>query len=163
MATDLDKPEHANDYISRGWDYYGFTYKRNFSKKTVEKDQSINKVIAYFKMRKFIGGQLQGDIEEYFDWEPRRKITAREQVGGVSVLAKVENKLKPVFWAFNKVALIYETGIKSPAKYNTLVLEMTTNTFGVPFMIWGRTGYNSDLAQYYKKVDSFGVAFELKT
>ena len=163
LAADLDKPEHANDYISRGWDYYGFTYRRTFSKKAEDNEQDINKVIAYLKVRKFIGGQLQGDIEEYYDWEPRRNITAREQVAGVSLLTKVENNLTPVFWAFNKVALIYETGTTSPAKYNTLILEMTTNAFGVPFMIWGRTGYNSDLAQYYKKVDSIGVAFELKT
>ncbi|MDX2465504.1 MAG: phospholipase A [Porticoccus sp.] len=163
LATDLDKPEHANDYISRGWDYYGFTYKRTFSKKSEDKGQGNNKVIGYLNVRKFIGGQLQGDIEEYYDWEPRRNITAREQVGGVSLLTKLENNSKPVFLVFNKVALIYETGTKSPTKYNTLILEMTTNSFGVPFMFWGRTGYNSDLAQYYKKVNSIGVAFELKS
>lgn len=163
LATDLDKPEHANDYISRGWDYYGFTYKRTFSQNRNDNGQSANKIVAYLKMRKFIGGLLQGDIEEYYDWEPGRKITSREQVGGLSVLTKVENNHTPVFWAFNKVALIYETGTKSPTKYNTLGLELTTNTFGVPLMLWGKTGYNSDLAQYYKKVNSFGVAFELKT
>lgn len=163
LAADLDKREHANDYISRGWDYYGFTYKRTFSKTSEDKVIGNNKVIAYLNVRKFIGGQLQGDIEEYYDWEPRRNITARAQVAGVSLLTKVENNIKPIFWNINKVALIYETGTKSPMKYNTLILEMTTNTFGVPFMIWGRTGYNSDLSQYYKKVNSIGMSFELKT
>jgi len=163
LAADLDKLEHANDYISRGWDFYGFTYKRTFSGGPHESDRTKNVVTGYLKIKKYIGGLLQGDIEEYFDWEDRRSITAREQVSGLSILAKIKNNNEPLFLGINKVALIYETGTSSPTKYNTLILEATTNTFGVPIMFWGRWGYNSDLAQYYKKVNSVGVAFELVT
>lgn len=164
IAADLEKTEHANDYISRGWDYLGFTYKH-----ATEIGNTGTVKSTYLSMKEFIGGQLQGDIEEYYlidgvdGFEAVREITRREQVGGLRIMRKYENKDIDLFWGINKFTFIYETGTRSPAKYNTFQGEMTTGALGVPIMLWVRSGYNSDLAQYYKKIDSFGAAFELAT
>lgn len=162
LAADLEKPEYANDYISRGWDYWGITYKHAFL------FSEATKVSTYLKLKNYVGGALQGEIEEYYvvdgseGFEPEREIIEREDVGGFQVLHKWSNE-DELFLSINKIALIYETGTREPAKYNTVTLELTTNSVGIPLMFWYRYGYNSDLAQYFKKVDSGGVAFELKT
>jgi hypothetical protein len=62
-----------------------------------------------------------------------------------------------------KTALIYDTGIWSPFEYHTLRVELTLNSYDVPLMIWFSRGYNSDVAQYYKLVNSMGVTFEFRT
>jgi len=164
LADDLashggGKRSHANDYISRGWDYVGLTYKHSWSSAA----GGSRKFSTYVSYRNYIDGYLQGDIEEYFDWEPRRDITARKEVSGFQVIAKLHDKQQPLFLNINKVALIYETGTSAPAEHNTVMLELTTNSIGVPIMFWARTGYNSDLAQYYEYVTSYGIAFELRT
>jgi len=157
--TDNGEREHANDYISRGWDYVGVTYKHATP---INPDRS-RKLTTYFSYRNYIGGFLQGDIEEYFDWEPERDITSRKEVSGLRAILKIKDNQTPFLYNINKIAFIYETGIRVPTKYNTFSMELTTNEIEVPLMLWIRSGYESDLAQYYKYVKSIGIAFELQT
>lgn len=152
MADDFElngeKSAFANDYISRGWDYWGITYKTSII------DKRIN---AYLHYQNFIGGLLQGDIEEFYPWEEQRSITSRKQINGLKVLLRYQNTNK------NKFALIYETGIKNSFKYNTYKFEAATYFFDMPAMIWIRHGYAADFAQYFKKNTSYGFAFELSS
>lgn len=155
-----EKRSYANDYISRGWDYVGFTYKYKLQ------DQDISFYLSYAN---YIGGILQGDIEEYndweaevsdhFDWQARRKITSRDQVSGLRLLIKKKGHLYRDY----KAALVIETGTDNPFKYNTYKIELMTKIQNIPVMIWARTGYNSDLAQYFKEVSSYGITFEFRT
>lgn len=148
-----DKPYHVNDYISRGWDYWGFTYK------TAMFNDRIN---TYFSYRNFIGGLLQDDIEEFFDWEQDREITSRKQIHGLKLLIKFQNDE----W-FNKrwideykFSLQFETGIRNTFDHNTIKLEASTLFFDMPIMLWYQHGYSADFAQYYKRTSSFGLSFE---
>ena len=159
LADDLEEEEkgkrsHANDFISRGWDYYGLTLKYKPAK-----DFDF-----YFSYAHYIGGLLQGEIEEYYSWEEQRDIEKRNEVDGLRFIAKWKRETEyhdyfPVY----KLAFLYTTGTDQPFKYSTYRVECTMNILDMPFMIWGQTGYNSDLAQYYKQVSSYGIGLELST
>jgi hypothetical protein len=60
-----------------------------------------------------------------------------------------------------KIAALYETGYRDLFRYNTYRLELGTKVLQLPVTLWGQTGYNSDLAQYYKKVNSYGIQMEI--
>lgn len=162
LADDLENKKngeryHANDYISRGWDYVGLTYKYQSAR--------VKNLSLYLSYADYIGGILQGDIEEYFSWESPREITARDQVCGWRLLVKWEDRkyqINEIIEGY-KLAIIYDTGTDSPFHYSTFKVEVKTKLFDMPIMVWAQQGYNSDLAQYYKDVDSYGLAFELET
>ncbi|WOH38963.1 hypothetical protein RI844_07015 [Thalassotalea fonticola] len=156
FENDGEKRSYANDYISRGWDYFGVTYK----KEKINENLSI-----YVNYQKYFGGLLQGDIEEYFDWEADRKIKQRAMVNGLKLLLKTEGDgLFQLPWLNGyKFSLILETGTTHPFKYGTVKVEALTNIFGMPTLFWTRKGYSADFAQYYKNIESYGVAFEFLT
>jgi len=62
-----------------------------------------------------------------------------------------------------KVALLYTTGNNGSFEHNTYRLEVTCKIYDIPIMFWGSSGYNSDLVDYYKKIQSYGFAFELRS
>ena len=65
---------------------------------------------------------------------------------------------------FNFVASL-DTGTQSPFKYNTVRMEVIRRCdfLDVPTKFWIQQGYNSDLAQYYKSVRSFGFTVQFTT
>jgi len=146
--------EHAKDYISRGWDYLGVTTKIPISSWNAH---------LYVSRKWYCGCRLQKDIEENFDFEDPREIRSIRQVSGWRALLRFDPKNEFV----DRTVLIADTGTRDTFKYNTARLEVgirpMSRLFGVPFMIWGQNGYLSDLAQYYKKVHSFGAAFVFET
>ena len=60
-----------------------------------------------------------------------------------------------------KCAVLYETGYRRTFRYSTLRLELGTKVMQLPVTLRGQTGYGSDLAQYYKKVSSWGKQAEI--
>lgn len=156
---DKGERSHANDYISRGWDYWGITAKY------IPQRIHGRKLSLYLSMARYIGGIFQGDIEEYYpDFEPPRDITERQQVNGIRLMAKWKEDRKYFSWLGGyKIAVIYETGLEDTGKYNTAQLEMSTRLFDIPVMLWLRNGYSNNLAEYYKEMFSMGIALELRT
>jgi len=152
-------PSHANDYISRGWDYWGITAKYK------PQDDGWDQWSFYLSLAKYLGGAFQGSIEEFYDdFEQPRDITKRQQVNGFRLMAKWKEEGNCVLWFVGcKVALIYETGLNDFAQYNTAQLELSTRILDVPVMLWFRNGYANNLAEYYKDVFSMGIALELRT
>ena len=154
FQSDNEERFYANDYISRGWDYWGITYKH------VGFEDKFN---FYFSYKNFIGGVFQGDIEEYFDWEGTREINSRKQINGLQFIAKF--KPDDVFnqqWSSDyKLAVIFDTGTRDTFKYNTYKVESSIKLWGTPFMIWFKHGYSADFAQYFNKTNSFGFSLEL--
>lgn len=152
------KEEFAKDYISRGWDYVGIAW----TKKLDEGDS------FYLRLDKYIGGFLQHKIEED-PWELNpleslvpgsKKIKRLQQVSGLKAryaTDKGDNE-------FNVVAT-WDTGVQSPFRYNTARLEVIKKCefLGVPAKFWVQQGYNSDLAQYYKSVKSYGFTLQFST
>lgn len=168
MADSLEqdyhgKREYANDYISRGWDYIGVTGKYRF--KDLD-DGFAGKVTSYLSLRHYVGGLLQGDIEEYNDWESEREITKRQQVSGISLTTKLENKTRVMlddWFTGYKLALIYQTGLQDTFEYNTVRVEVLTKFADLPVILRISKGYESDLAQYYKRVGTISLGLELRT
>ena len=148
--------DYANDYISRGWDYVGITWHY----RPIENDFLYTANYA-----NYIGGFLQGTVEEYYDWEERRPITSRDEVSGIKLLVKKKNT-----WRYSKsktlkfnTTFVVETGTHRPFEYLSYRYELLIKILGMPMVAWARHGYNSDLALYYKRVNSYGLAFEFRT
>ena len=159
MAQAVGGTEHAKDYISRGWDYLGITAKQRLNTNDSEK------VHLYISRKWYCGCWLQQNVEEKFDFEDPREIRSIRQVSGWRGLLKFDSNSKSTL--VDRAALILDTGTRDTFKYNTARLEIGVQPFrrffGVPVVLWGQAGYLSDLAQYYKKVHSFGVAFVFET
>jgi len=155
LAT-AEQPAFANDHISRGWDYLGVEWK----KIPFQKDN--RQLSTYLNLRYFLpDGLLQGKAEEYNSWENNPEGKPRKYVNGVSVLVKYFEKRGGYLFKDLKLAALYQTGYREAFKYNTLRLELGTKILQLPVTLWGQRGYGSDLAQYYKKVASWGVQAEI--
>ena len=160
MAQDLGgNQEFAKDYISRGWDYWGFTLKNRL-------DDSNNDTgwFAYISRKWYCGCLMQKDMEEVFDWEDPREIHSIKQVSGWRLMARrTDNGSK----LFDRVVMILDTGVRDSLQYNTYRVELgfrpVSRLFGVPFVFWYRGGYLSDIAQYHKRGHSYGGAFVFET
>lgn len=149
-------PDFANDAISRGWDYLEATLKKGYRYKD-------SRIYAYLTLKYFLPhGLLQGGAEEYNSWEGRSDGKPRKSVDGVSLLLKSSRDFRFGPLIGDKYALIYTTGYKDMFRYHTVRLEATLKIGDIPVMLWYSDGYNSDLADYYKRVGSYGIALELK-
>ena len=148
-------PEFALDQISRGWDYVELTYKSHF--------ENHPKWTAYLTLKYFLpDGPLQGAAEEYRDWENDPQGKPRRSVNGVAALVKYKGNWECCNWlADPKFAFGVETGYRDIFRYTTVRAEAGLKLWELPFTLWAQSGYGSDLAQYYKKVTSFGLAIEI--
>jgi len=149
-------PEIAQDYISRGWDYLG--YKRHLQMHEHGLD-SLDAELRYFLHH----GLLQLTSEEYSAWEGPRSITRISQVDGLRL------KLNFGFhrdW-FRGASLSVTTGYNDFARHYTLRAELgftpLSDFLGVPIMLWGQTGYNNNIAQYYRRAWAIGLAASFET
>ena len=150
--------EFARNYISRGWDYVSLDWK------APQKNEKQN-IAYYINLKHFLeNGLLQTEIEEYNEWEYEPGITGkqRREVDGITALFKYRYH-KPSRINVSKLALLYTTGISQPFANHSIRGEATFDLGGIPLMVWASHGYNSDLVDYYKKVNSVGIALELNT
>lgn len=149
-----NNPDFANDSLSRGWDYLGLAGKQKHADWTLG-----------YAFRKYLnrGWVFQTHIEQYMPWEDVRSITRINQVSGIHLRA--EKTIEKYF--IDDIAVEIETGNSQPFKYNTVDFELAITSghdfFDIPFVLWAKTGYNSDLAQYYKKVTSGGIALRFES
>lgn len=143
------------DLISRGWDY--FELRLSYYDST-----AIGDLAVYATGQAYLEhGLLQEDAEDSYVWERKRDLDEREEGHGLSVLLRLEPPTE--FWAFpRKWALRYETGIAEPFVRNSLRGELRFEWFHLPVLFWGSTGFDNDLAQFNKRVESFGVGLEFK-
>jgi len=156
MAASVGGADIAQDYISRGWDY--LDYKRHLHFNALGTN-SLDAELKYFLNY----GYLQKGIEENFAWEAPRKITRISQVDGLRL--RVNHDLN---WQWFKGATVaYTTGYHDVAKWNTLRAELgftpLHDLLGLPIVLWGQTGYNANVIQYYRKSWSVGLAASFET
>lgn len=152
------QPSHARDYISRGWDYLEIVVKNTYL------INNRNKWASYFTLNYYLPhGLLQGKSEEYNTWENDSEGKRRESVNGLRALFKYDfddaDTKKLV--AELKVALMLETGYHDAFANWTTRGEFAFKVLKLPILFWASHGYNSDLALYYKKVTSYGIAIEI--
>ena len=155
-AASVGGLENAQDYISRGWDY--LTYKRHLHFEAVGRN-AMDIDLRYFLSY----GLFQKGSEEYFPWEAPRPIMHISQVDGIRM--KVT---RDVDWSwFKGVTLFYTTGYRDIARWNTFRMELgftpLSNLMGLPIILWGQSGYNSSVTQYYRKAWSVGLAASFET
>lgn len=160
-----ERPEFANDHISRGWDYLELVWK-----KVPRYDADKTSLSTYVTLKYFLpNGPLQGKPEEYNDWENHPEGKPRNQVNGVAAMLKYHKtgkwfNPKDENWAIFsdiKLSVAYETGYREIFRYNTVRLEAGTKVMQLPLNLWVQEGYGSDLAQYYKKVTSWGIEVQV--
>ena len=155
-AASVGGPEIAQDYISRGWDYLDYKRHLHFNALgTNTLDWELKYFLSY--------GLLQRGSEEYFTWETPRPVTKISQVNGIVVKANHDFK-----WEWFKGSTVsYTTGYRDFGKYNTFRAELgftpLHDLLGLPIVLWGQTGYNVNVTQYYRKAWSVGLAASFET
>ena len=157
-----EKPDYANDNLSRGWDYLEVAWKKTFN----ENDQ-VHRLQSYLDLKYFLHhGIMQRTAEEYNEWENSPEGKPRKAVNGIAATFEYQYGKSSLFrniplLANPTIALRYETGYQTPFKYSTVRLEIGTQILELPITFWAQHGYTSDLAQYFKKVDSYGVELKM--
>lgn len=153
-----ESPDYARDGLSRGWDYNALRWRRTWNDKWVTR----------VELRHYLSdGFLQGTSEEYNQWEDGGTGSRpRRQYDGVSLGFQYEFNRSRCFLGtlpvcFQRVALTQETGYSAMFDHNTTTLELTSDLFGLPVQVWAKTGYNSNLVDYYRHATSWGLGIEL--
>lgn len=149
---------YARDSLSRGWDYTMLTWQRPWNER----------LVTQLKLRHYLDkGPMQGSPEEYNTWEDEGyRNRPRHQYDGLSLnfqyrFPQSRCLLGSLPICFRRVGLTQETGIGKPLDNHTSTLELTSDFFGLPLTFWARTGYNSDLVDYYRYSNSWGLGIEL--
>lgn len=142
--------EFARDHISRGWDHLELAVRKWGA---LSSDIRVDTSFKYFLRH----GPLQGDAEDFFDFERDPEVKHRRRVHGLALRGTWEPKLGL------SVALGFETGGSRPFRYNTLRVEMIKEVAELPLMFFYQDGYGSDLTLFYKRVSSLGFGLALST
>jgi hypothetical protein len=155
----LERPEYAEDYISRGWDFFRFTLTSPEVRPLTE-HQPVQLWFAGKWFQKH--GLFQGLPEEYNTWEADPEGKPRKEVDGLSVGVRYQ-------WVSGwpgatgmTASVSHTTGYQKPFRYNTLRFEGGVRIVDAPVVLWWAHGYNADLARYFNKSRSFGIAVVLQ-
>lgn len=152
-----EEPDFANDYISRGWDYIGFNWKKE--RLLFSGNNSLN---SFLRLRYFMeNGMLQGEQEEYTSWEDNPDGKPRKSVDGISLSLAHNTQFASKYFSSGMFSASITTGYSDILKYNTFRIDGEIKIINMPLNIWFSSGYNSDLAQYYSKVTSLGIGLNL--
>lgn len=152
-----ENPNHARDYLSRGWDYLEFVGKHR-----ITKGQLLGRNTVYVQLKYFLpDGLFQGKPEEYYPWETDNG-KPRAEVDGISILFKTSGIGKE--WPRGtKFALQYTTGYQQVFRNNTWRVELSRRIADFPpFFLWFQKGYNADLVDYYRNTSSLGLGLEMR-
>ena len=141
--------EHAEDHVSRGWDYIPLDLKF----------EPFNEFSLYLKGRSFLEKQLgQDEKEDEIFWEPvvgdQPEI---EDYDGIRII--LSKKFKVKYFDEIKLAAKFRSGYKD---YNlSQRYEGTFTIIDIPFHAFYATGYGNEIATYHKKGHYYGIGFEL--
>lgn len=151
----LEKPEYADDYISRGWDFMRFSWvSRAFLPFTHTQPVRLWFTGKWFQK----DGMLQGAPEEYYTWENDPEGKPRKQVDGLTTGIRYHwNTDWPGITQLS-ANITHTTGYEEAFRYNTVRVEGGVKIIDVPVVLWWAHGYNQDLVRYYNKTKYFGIA-----
>ncbi|MEQ8952716.1 MAG: hypothetical protein RL120_01185, partial [Gammaproteobacteria bacterium] len=157
-----DSHQSVRDALSRGWDYVSIDWHKQWNTRFFP--SLAGRTETHFEYRHFLSnGVLQGAPEEFNSWEnPDPGVRTRDRFAGLKFSLQYNLLDRPCvsLVCFERVELMQETGHANPFENNTTRVELTTNLAGLPLHIWGRTGYNSNLVDYYHYSNSWGVGME---
>lgn len=152
----------ARDNISRGWDYVGFQFARDWDTPAVAGTLALRA-----RANVYLGGAFQQHIEEYNDWEvdpdhpavrfggsPRKRSDYDGISGRLTYVSRARHAANGLD---GRCAITWTTGYAHLLRNNTVKVEVGFSMYAMPFLLWYRTGYNSDLIDYYRRDSSFGL------
>ncbi len=164
----------ARDNISRGWDYVGMQFARDWDTtlpwaKGLDATVGVRARFNYFLRT----GPAQGEAEEYNSWEDQAGGKRRQEVDGLSwrttltvgrpprgaAKAGGETGWRALVKPERRYAVTLTTGYAQPFRYTTVRVEAGLTLLRLlPVTVWYRHGYNSDLIDYYRADRSFGFS-----
>jgi len=154
----LERPEYADDYISRGWDYLRMT----FNSRILEGLGANHPVKMWATGKWFLdNGLFQGRPEEYNTWENDPEGKPRSQVDGITAGIRYMPHTGFMWLPVGNVSLTWTTGYREIFRYNSYRLEAGVKVIDLPVIIWTSRGYNNDLARYYRNIAAWGLAVEI--
>ncbi len=116
---------------------------------------------------------MQGRSEQYQTFESDTEGKTRNRVDGLSATLRYrrgwdegsarEEGWRDAVFSGTQLTFGYTTGYRDPFHYNTFRFELGRKVYQVPVNLWFQTGYNSDLALYYKRVNSRGIEIQFST
>jgi len=149
---------YARDSLTRSWDYLGLGWQRSWD----------SHWLSSLRLRHYLtNGPLQGKPEEYNTWEDGGyRSRPRAQYDGISLALQYNFNtsrclLGSIHICLRNLKYSHDTGYSGLFDNNTSTLELTTDFFGLPVQLWGKTGYNSNLVDYYRHTSSWGLGLEL--
>ncbi|MCR4304827.1 MAG: phospholipase A [Gallionella sp.] len=167
----------AYDHLSRSWDIFSIEYrdKREELIEAALKNQFFKiDTSGYYGLKYFIPGKTEEfnpvggtNIQGLQGWETDPEGKPRKEVDGVSLAYKGTIYNSGTAHKFSllplKYYLGYTTGTHNPGVYNTWRIELGFNIpyVDLPITVYRQTGYNNDLAQYYKKTGSVGIYVDI--
>jgi hypothetical protein len=161
MAT--NQSQYTNDSIHRGWDYLEVTWKDTW------KPLSDNSITTYVDGKYFLPvGLLQGDEDQYHNWENNPQGKSRDEVDGLSLAVRYQAYgmnapiLETEALSHLDVQLKYGTGYHSPFSHSTVRAELGFEFYTLPLAVWVQDGYMSDLAMYYDHVKAAGIELRIR-
>jgi len=158
---ELDQPEQADDYISRGWDYVRATVRFEHIRLL---EYSLP-IATQLTLRRYLeNGLLQEQAEEYNTWENNPAGKPRDEVDGIQVLLEyvyrtARSDRDPV--SDVKIALGYTTGYRDAFRNGGWRFELGTKILEMPLVLWTQRGYNTDLIRYYRRESAAGIALQI--
>ncbi len=156
----------ARDNISRGWDYVGVNFSRDWDTPAPKFLFWITRPVTHVLNAKFNYflpyGLAQKRSEEFNDWEPGAG-HGRKFYDGLSfrysVMVNPDAASDEGRGFVRRYSLTWTTGYYDPARHNTFKAEWSFAIFNrLPLTFWFRYGYNRDLVDYYVKDHSFGLS-----
>jgi hypothetical protein len=134
----------ARDSISRGWDYAG-----------LKGEWTVGGYSLTLATRFYLTESVpQGEKEEYRDWEDVPDNRPRQFYDGLSVGVTRD-------WGNWVGSLTYTTGLQHTGEFSTARAEFGRAIGAGRIFLWGRTGYNSGLINYYRRDSGWGLALSL--
>jgi hypothetical protein len=158
----------ARDHLSRGWDYLGFQFARDWDANLPFGRQQEVTMGLRLRFNYYLSdGIAQGRAEQYKHWEGEAVDRPRKNYDGLSfryTLTVAPPRKVPAGWhkllrLDRRYTLTWTTGYRSPFRKNTVQGEASVTLFDtLPFTLWARYGYNSDLIDYYRRDHSVGLS-----
>jgi outer membrane phospholipase A len=157
------EPDFARNSISRGWDYvftdWTHCWLRCSDNYAID---GLGRFTTKLEFQYYLDdGPFQGNPEEYNDWEGGSEQHRKEYDGiGLTSDFRINSGCLGIDGFGCSISWEYRTGYDGVFDNSTNRLQLAVDKFWIlpPIGFWVQTGYNSSLVDYYRSVDSVGIA-----
>lgn len=153
LNTKDEGPSSAKEFLSRDWNYWELTFQ---SMRNIEL-RNFKQLTYTFIARYFVDGSV-----ESYAFENNDKNLSRSNVDGLQIKAHLQGSCATKRHCWNKgIAYTYTTGYDNPFRNDSHQIEWSVLADNWPITLWLYEGYNEDLIDYYQRVKSVGIRFDV--